>query len=108
MSIVKDSIWHHKPEPAKCICKQEQEALIVHHCEVCKCDTDDCFQCMPEPECTCTYTDVDMCDALGCELHDRDSYYNHLARKARRMPPTREEVLAEIYAAVKKMSGRSA
>ncbi len=30
----------------------------------------------PEPECTCTQTDVDQFDSRGCELHDRPSGWN--------------------------------
>lgn len=64
----------------QCTCKTEE----IVFCEVCNSYNDFCLACTPEPKCECVYTDVDVCDASDCQLHDPDSHYNFLVRQAER------------------------
>lgn len=78
------SLYNYCPEPAACICEQHQAAGTAGYCEICKCWTDGCEVCgVPEPECSCTWTDVDMVDASACHAHDPQSEYNVLMRRHR-------------------------
>lgn len=83
-----------QPQPPVCLCKQESR--FAHFCEACNEYSDCCLACMPQPKCTCVYTDVDVVDAIDCELCDPDSHYNWLLAKAektaaaRRKPAGRE------------------
>jgi hypothetical protein len=100
--------WELEPEPeAVCICAAHNAAETAEFCGVCKCDTDNCFECMPDPPCECRQISVDTFDAADCDLHSPSSWYNELARKhaAKLRPVTRKEVtnlFGDILAAMKK------
>ena len=71
-----------QPALPSCICKEHNAAETVEFCEVCNCYNDFCLACTPEPACQCVYVREDETDAADCPLHDPESHYNFLVRKA--------------------------